>query len=89
MPWPVYLTLLPVIGGVAMASAGEISFSILAFSAAMTSNASAASRSVLGKMYMAKEKEVSVRCQDQGHVLLVPNRLFMCAFAGVLSLNML
>ncbi|CAN0350223.1 unnamed protein product, partial [Laminaria digitata] len=57
MPWPVYLTLVPVIGGVAMASAGEISFSVLAFAAAMTSNASAASRSVLGKMYMAKEEQ--------------------------------
>ncbi|CAM9301390.1 unnamed protein product, partial [Hapterophycus canaliculatus] len=53
----VYTTLLPVIGGVAMASAGEISFSFLAFGAAMTSNASAASRSVLGKLFMAKEKE--------------------------------
>lgn len=58
MPWQVYTTLLPVIGGVAMASAGEISFSALAFGAAMTSNASAASRSVLGKLFMAKEKEV-------------------------------
>ncbi|CAM9653456.1 unnamed protein product, partial [Ectocarpus fasciculatus] len=53
----VYTTLLPVVGGVAMASAGEISFSALAFGAAMTSNASAASRSVLGKIFMAKEKE--------------------------------
>ncbi|CAM9466781.1 unnamed protein product, partial [Scytosiphon promiscuus] len=57
MPWQVYTTLLPVIGGVAMASAGEISFSFLAFGAAMTSNASAASRSVLGKLFMAKEKQ--------------------------------
>ncbi|CAM9647432.1 unnamed protein product [Ectocarpus sp. 4 AP-2014] len=57
MPWQVYTTLLPVVGGVAMASAGEVSFSALAFGAAMTSNASAASRSVLGKIFMAKEKE--------------------------------
>ena len=48
------------VGGVAMASVGEISFSALAFGAAMTSNASAASRSVLGKLFMAKEKEVCV-----------------------------
>lgn len=57
MPWPVYLTLLPVIGGVGMASVGEISFSFLAFAAAMTSNISAASRSVLGKKYMASESK--------------------------------
>ena len=61
MPWPVYLTLLPIIGGVGMASAGELSFSAVAFAAAMTSNACAASRSVLGKMFMAREEEVRRR----------------------------
>lgn len=58
MPWPIYLTLLPVMGGVAMASVGEISFSLLAFAAAMMSNASAASRSVLGKKFLAKVDKV-------------------------------
>lgn len=59
MPWPIYLTLLPVIAGVGMASVGELSFSVLSLAAAMTANASAASRSVLGKKFMSREREVS------------------------------
>lgn len=69
MPWPVYLTLLPVIGGVAMASFGEISFSLLAFAAAMTSNASAASRSVLGKKFMARKDKVHAGARAQSITL--------------------
>lgn len=41
-----------------MASVGEISFSLVAFGAAMTSNASAASRSVLGKKFLASTNKV-------------------------------
>jgi solute carrier family 35 protein E1 len=49
LPSPVYATLLPVIGGVAIASANELTFSPLALAAAMTSNFCAGLRSVLGK----------------------------------------
>jgi len=53
LPLPVYLTLLPIIGGVAIASMKELSFTVLALAAAMLSNVSSAARSVLSKKTMA------------------------------------
>lgn len=54
LPIPVYLSLLPVMGGVALASLGELSFSPLAFGAAMISNVASASRGIIGKTVMKK-----------------------------------
>jgi len=53
LPLPVYLTLLPIIGGVAVASMKELSFTFLALGAAMLSNVSSAARSVLSKKTMS------------------------------------
>jgi len=53
LPIPVYLTLLPIIGGVAIASMKELSFTYLALASAMLSNVSSAARSVLSKKTMA------------------------------------
>jgi solute carrier family 35 protein E1 len=52
-PFPVYLTLIPVIGGVILASAGEINFSQPALLGAVGSNVAAATRAVLSKRKMA------------------------------------
>jgi solute carrier family 35 protein E1 len=52
LPVPVYLTLLPIIGGVAIASMKELSFTVLALAAAMLSNVSSAARGVLSKKTM-------------------------------------
>ena len=52
IPLPVYLTLLPVMGGVALASFGELSFSWKALSFALMSSLSSASRGILGKKNM-------------------------------------
>jgi solute carrier family 35 protein E1 len=52
LPLPVYLTLLPVMGGVALASLGELSFSWKAFNYAMLSNVASASRGIVGKKTM-------------------------------------
>jgi solute carrier family 35 protein E1 len=54
LPIPVYLSLLPVMGGVAIASLTELSFSWLSFSAAMISNIASASRGIVGKLSMDK-----------------------------------
>jgi solute carrier family 35 protein E1 len=54
--FPVYLTLLPIIGGVAIASMKELSFTMLALSSAMLSNVSSAARGVLSKKTMSGKK---------------------------------
>jgi solute carrier family 35 protein E1 len=56
LPLPVYLTLLPSIGGVAIASMKELSFTVLALAAAMLSNVSSSARGVLSKKTMSGVK---------------------------------
>jgi solute carrier family 35 protein E1 len=56
LPLPVYLTLLPIIGGVAIASMKELSFTMLALASAMLSNVSSAARGVLSKKTMSGKK---------------------------------
>jgi len=53
LPTQVYLTLLPIIGGVAIASMKELSFTFLALAAAMLSNLSSSARGVLSKKTMS------------------------------------
>mmetsp|Transcript_47853 Transcript_47853/g.88744 ORF Transcript_47853/g.88744 Transcript_47853/m.88744 type:complete len:396 (-) Transcript_47853:195-1382(-) len=53
LPALVYATLLPIIGGVAIASMKELSFTILALASAMLSNVSSAARGVLSKKTMS------------------------------------
>ena len=56
LPTSVYLTLLPIIGGVAIASMKELSFTVLALASAMLSNVSSAARGVLSKKTMSGKK---------------------------------
>ncbi|KAG7342298.1 triose-phosphate transporter family protein [Nitzschia inconspicua] len=56
LPTPVYLTLLPIIGGVAIASMKELSFTFLALASAMLSNVSSSARGVLSKKTMSGKK---------------------------------
>jgi len=56
LPTPVYATLLPIIGGVAIASMKELSFTYLALAAAMLSNVSSSARGVLSKKTMSGKK---------------------------------
>lgn len=56
LPLSVYMTLLPIIGGVAIASMKELSFTFLALAAAMLSNVSSAARGVLSKKTMSGKK---------------------------------
>lgn len=56
LPLPVYATLLPIIGGVAIASLKELSFTWLALGSAMLSNVSSAARGVLSKKTMSGKK---------------------------------
>jgi solute carrier family 35 protein E1 len=56
LPTPVYFTLLPIIGGVAIASMKELSFTMLALASAMLSNVSSSARGVLSKKTMSGKK---------------------------------
>jgi len=56
LPTSVYMTLLPIIGGVAIASMKELSFTMLALASAMLSNVSSAARGVLSKKTMSGKK---------------------------------
>ena len=53
LPAKVYATLLPIIGGVAIASMKELSFTMLALASAMLSNVSSSLRGVLSKKTMS------------------------------------
>jgi len=56
LPMKVYATLLPIIGGVAIASMKELSFTVLALASAMLSNVSSSLRGVLSKKTMSGKK---------------------------------
>jgi len=56
LPLNVYLTLLPIIGGVAIASMKDLSFTWLALASAMLSNVSSSARGVLSKKTMSGKK---------------------------------
>lgn len=66
MPIPVYLTLLPVVGGVGYACLKERSFSWLAFGMAMLSNLSFALRAVLSKVAMTTAAQSTATPTRQG-----------------------
>jgi len=55
MAWQVYAALLPIIAGVGIASASELSFTWLAFGAAMASNIGSAGRAVYSKKIMGSK----------------------------------
>jgi solute carrier family 35 protein E1 len=54
LPVPVYLSLVPLMVGVGLAAAGEMSFSARSFTAAMLSNVASAARALTGKRSMGK-----------------------------------
>eukprot|EP00980_Cylindrotheca_fusiformis_P015168 scaffold4197_cov115-Cylindrotheca_fusiformis.AAC.2 len=87
LPLPVYLTLLPIIGGVAIASMKELSFTFLALASAMLSNVSSAARGVLSKKTMSGKKigenldaqNLYAVLTAMSTIILIP---FMLAFEG-------
>jgi solute carrier family 35 protein E1 len=83
LPIPVYLSLLPVIGGVGLASLTELSFTWFAFATAMLSNVASAGRGVLSKGLMGK---------DIGENLTTPNLfgvLTIIAFCFLFPISLL
>ena len=71
LPLPVYLSLLPVMGGVALASLGELSFSMIAFVAAMISNVASASRGIVGKGVLKSPPGKNMNAQNLYAVMTI------------------
>eukprot|EP00560_Eucampia_antarctica_P006640 CAMPEP_0197831666 /NCGR_PEP_ID=MMETSP1437-20131217/11452_1 /TAXON_ID=49252 ORGANISM="Eucampia antarctica, Strain CCMP1452" /NCGR_SAMPLE_ID=MMETSP1437 /ASSEMBLY_ACC=CAM_ASM_001096 /LENGTH=390 /DNA_ID=CAMNT_0043434685 /DNA_START=41 /DNA_END=1213 /DNA_ORIENTATION=- len=99
LPIPVYLTLLPIIGGVAIASMKELSFTVLALASAMLSNVSSSARGVLSKKTMSGKKigenldaqNLYAVLTAMSTVILIPLMLaiegtgFFTAFKGIVA----
>ena len=82
LPLPVYLTLLPIIGGVAIASMKELSFTVLALASAMLSNVSSAARGVLSKKTMSgKQIGENLDAQNLYAVLTAMSSLILIPMA--------
>lgn len=99
LPVSVYMTLIPIISGVAVASMKELSFTWLALGSAMLSNVSSAARGVLSKKTMSgKKMGENLDAQNlyavltaMSTILLIPTCLalegtgFFTAFAKLVS----
>lgn len=82
MPWPVYATLLPVVGGVGYACLQERSFSWFAFGTAMMANVSFALRAVLSKKAMT----IANNNESSSVPLLTPTNAYaLITMAGLVA----
>ena len=77
LPIPVYLTLLPVMGGVALASLSELSFTWLSFGSAMVSNVASASRGIVGKLLMGKSSGKNMSAANIYGVMTILSTIMM------------
>jgi len=77
LPIPVYLTLLPVMGGVALASLSELSFTWLSFGSAMVSNVASASRGIVGKLLMGKSSGKNMNAANIYGVMTILSTIMM------------
>ena len=82
MPWQVWLSMMPVCGGVALASAGELSFSWGCFICAMISNLVYATRGVLSKAAMeSADPGVNMSAENTFAVVVLISFVFCIPFA--------
>jgi len=81
LPLPVYLSLLPVMGGVAMASLTELSFTWLSFGSAMVSNVASAARGIVGKKQMGMSAEKNMDAANVYAVTSILASIILIPFA--------
>jgi solute carrier family 35 protein E1 len=82
---PVYLTLLPIVGGVGLASLKELSFTWLAFGSAMLSNVSSAFRGILAKKAMSKPQGENMTESNLYAVLTIMSFSLLLPFSLVIE----
>jgi len=83
--WQVYITLIPIIGGVALASLGELSFSWLAVISCMIANQCAALKAVTGKGLMKKPFTKALGAANQYGVVNIASWLTLVPIAAILE----
>ncbi|KAG5186132.1 plastidic triose-phosphate/phosphate translocator [Tribonema minus] len=84
-PVPVYLSLVPVVAGVALASLKELNFSWTALCGAMGSNVAASSRAILAKRSMGRPKGTNMGAANLYGVLTILATAMLVPVAGVLE----
>lgn len=80
-PLPVYLALVPVMGGVAVASLTERKFSWLAFNSAMAANTASAARGILAKQTMKEPQGQNLTAENLYAVLTILATFIMAPVA--------
>jgi len=85
LPIPVYLTLVPVMVGVALASVSELSFTWKAFNYAMLSNLASASRGIVGKRTMTKNPGDGMNAMNVYAVLTALSTVILLPVVAVLE----
>ena len=84
-PLPVYLALLPVMGGVALASVSELYFTWKAFNYAMLSNVASAMRGIVGKRTMTKNPGHGMNAMNVYAVLTALSTVILLPIAALLE----
>ncbi|KAJ1637872.1 triose-phosphate transporter family-domain-containing protein [Pavlovales sp. CCMP2436] len=84
-PVPVYLALLPVVGGVGIASLTELSFSWVAFLNAMASNTAFSARAIFSKKAMEKPQGENMGAANLYGVLTIMAFLMLLPVAAIVE----
>jgi solute carrier family 35 protein E1 len=85
LPWTVYLTLIPVMVGVSMASVSELTFTWKAFNYAMMSNIASASRGIVSKKSMTKNPGHGMNAMNLYAVLTILSTILLLPIAGIIE----
>jgi solute carrier family 35 protein E1 len=85
LPWTVYLTLIPVMVGVSMASVSELTFTWKAFNYAMMSNIASASRGIVSKKSMTKNPGHGMNATNLYAVLTILSTILLLPIAVMME----
>ena len=85
LPVPVYLTLIPVMAGVALSSVSELTFNWKAFNYAMISNVASASRGIVGKKSMGKALGKNLNAMNMYAILTIMSAILLLPIALILE----
>ena len=85
LPIPVYLTLVPVIAGVSLASVSELSFTWKSFNYAMMSNVASASRGIVSKKTMSNRVGKHLNAMNLYAILTIMASILLLPVATVME----